>query len=52
MESAKAFIQRLNDDPVFADEVREEIKAKREAGAANYYEVIIPIAAERGYNVV
>lgn len=51
MGTAKEFLQRLNDDQAFANEVAEAIKEKREAGATNYYETIIPVAAERGYEV-
>lgn len=51
MKTSKEFFERLVNDEAFAAQVEEAIKAKREAGAANYYETIIPTANELGYEV-
>ena len=51
MKTSKEFFERLKTDEAFAKEVGEKIAAKREAGAANYYETIIPVAAELDYEV-
>ena len=51
MKTSKEFFERLKTDEAFAKEVGEKIAAKREAGAANYYETIIPVAEELGYEV-
>lgn len=51
MKTSQEFWKRLAEDEVFAGLVSEEAKAKREAGASNYYETIIPIANEHGYEL-
>lgn len=51
MMTSKEFFERIANDEAFAKEVSEAVKAKREAGAANYYETIIPAAAEYGYEI-
>ncbi len=51
MKTSKEFFDRLTNDESFAREVEEAIKAKREAGAQSYYETIIPVVAERGYEI-
>ena len=51
MKTSKEFFERLKADEAFAKEVGEKIAAKREAGATSYYETIIPVAAELGYEV-
>ena len=51
MKSSKEFFDRLRNDEAFSKEVAEAIIAKREAGAENYYDVYIPVANERGYEL-
>ena len=51
MKTAKAFFERLQSDEAFAQKVNESIQARREAGARNYYETFIPVAAENGYEL-
>ena len=51
MKTAKELFERLKTDEAFAKEFSEALTAKREAGAKNYYETIIPAAEERGYEL-
>ena len=51
MKTAEELFERLKTDEVFAKEFGEALTAKREAGAKNYYETIIPAGEERGYAV-
>ena len=51
MKTAKEFIQKLNSDEAFARQVNEAIQAKRDAGAKDYTEALIPVAAELGYEI-
>ena len=51
MKTAKEFFEQLKTDEAFAKEVTEAVTAKREAGAKNYYETFIPVAAEYGYEI-
>ena len=51
MKTAKEFFERIQNDEAFAKEIAEACQAKRDAGATNYYETIIPVAEERGYEV-
>lgn len=51
MRSSKEFFERLTTDEVFARAVGDAISLRREQGAANYHETIIPVAAEYGYEV-
>ena len=51
MKSAKELFERLKTDEAFAKEFAEALKVKREAGAKNYYETMIPTANEFGYEV-
>ena len=51
MKTAKEFIQRLKDDEAFAKEVNERIQAKKDAGAKDYSEALLPAAAALGYEI-
>ena len=51
MKSAKEFLERLNSDPDFAKEFSQKMLEKKEAGAKDQYDAIIPIAAELGYEI-
>lgn len=51
MATTKELFERLSTDQAFAEQFTEAIKARREAGAANYYETVIPVAAQFGYEV-
>ena len=51
MKTANELFERLKTDEAFAKEFAEALKSKREAGAKNQYETIIPTAKENGYSV-
>lgn len=51
MKTSKEFFDRLKTDEAFVKEVETGLAAKREAGAANYYETFIPVAADLGYEI-
>lgn len=51
MMTSKEFFERLESDESFAQKVSDEIIAKREAGAKDYYETFLPVAAENGYSL-
>ena len=51
MKTSKEFIERLQSDEEFAKEVAEKVREKAEAGATDYKEIWIPIAAEYGYEI-
>lgn len=51
MATTKDLFERLGKEPEFAEKFTECIEAKRKEGASNYYETIIPAAAEFGYDV-
>ena len=51
MKSSKELFERLSKDEAFAKEFATAITAKREAGAANYFETVIPAAADFGYEI-
>ncbi|MBR5088799.1 MAG: hypothetical protein IK093_05180 [Ruminiclostridium sp.] len=51
MKTAKELFERLRTDEAFAKEFDEAIKVKREAGAESIYEMFIPVAAERDYEL-
>ena len=51
MKTAKEFTERLNSDEAFAKQVSEKVKAKKDAGAKDYTEALIPVAAELGYEI-
>jgi len=51
MKTSKEFFERLQNDESFAKEVAEAVQAKRNAGAADYYETFIPVAADHGYEI-
>ena len=51
MKSSKEFFEKLSNDEAFAKEVGNAIQARREAGAEDYYETIIPVAEELGYEI-
>ena len=51
MKTAEELFNRLKTDEAFASEFAGALTAKREAGAANYYETMIPAANEAGYEL-
>ena len=51
MKTAKEFIEKLQNDEAFAKQVNEGIEAKKAAGAQDYSEALIPVAAELGYEI-
>lgn len=51
MKTSKEFIERLNSDKAFNEELNEKLKAKRESGATSVYETLIPAASELGYTI-
>lgn len=51
MKTSKEFFERLGSDEPFTREIVDGINAKRNSGAKNYYETIIPVAAEHGYEL-
>lgn len=51
MKSAKELIARLQSDEAFSKEYTEAVKAKQESGIKDVYEIIIPVAAQFGYDV-
>lgn len=51
MADTKELFEKLQNDPEFFQQFTDLIKARREAGASNYYETVIPVAAEYGYEV-
>jgi len=51
MKTTKEFFERLQSDETFAKEISEAYKAKVEAGEQDYKAIIIPIAAEKGYEL-
>ena len=51
MKSSKEFFERLQNDEAFSKEISDAIAARRDAGARNYYETVIPVAEEHGYEI-
>ena len=51
MKKATDLFKRLKTDEAFAKDFTEALKARREAGAKNYYETVIPSAEEFGYSI-
>ena len=51
MKTSKEFFERVQNDEAFAKEVNEAFQAKRESGAKNVKEVVIPVAADFGYEI-
>ena len=51
MKTAKEFMQKLTSDEAFAKQVNDAIQAKKDAGAKDYTEALLPVAAELGYEV-
>ena len=51
MKSSKELFERLGSDEAFVKAFSEAVAAKREAGAANYFETVIPAAADFGYEI-
>lgn len=51
MKSVKELLNDLNSNEAIAKEFADALREKREAGAHNYYETIIPVAEEMGYAV-
>ena len=51
MKTAKEFIERLQSDEAFAKAVSDGIQAKKDAGARDYTEALLPVAAELGYEI-
>ena len=51
MKTAKEFIEKLQSDEAFAKQVNDGIQKKKDAGAQDYAEALIPVAAELGYEI-
>ena len=51
MKTAKEFIEKMKSDEAFAKLVNDGIEAKKAAGAQDYTEALIPVAAELGYEI-
>jgi len=51
VKTSKEFFDRLRTDKDFADEISVALQQKREVGAKSYYETLIPVANERGYEL-
>ncbi len=51
MKSAKELFERLKTDKEFAKQFNDLVQAKRASGANNYYDIMIPAAAELGYEL-
>ncbi|MBR5088788.1 MAG: hypothetical protein IK093_05120 [Ruminiclostridium sp.] len=51
MKTSKELFERLRSDEAFAKDFSEVLTAKRENGANNCYEAIIPAAAGFGYEL-
>ena len=51
MKTAKEFIEKLKNDEAFAKQVSEGINGKKAAGAKDYTEALLPVAAELGYEI-
>ncbi len=51
MKTAHEFLEKVSNDEAFAKQVAEGIRAKKEAGAKDYIEALIPVAAELGYEI-
>ena len=51
MKTAKEFLERIANDEAFAKAVSDGIQAKKDAGAKDYTEALLPVAAELGYEI-
>ena len=51
MKTAKEFIEKLKNDEAFSKQVNDGIQAKKAAGAKDYTEALLPVAAELGYEI-
>ena len=51
MKTVREFIEKLNDDKAFAEEVSTKVKERIEAGETDYKAIWIPVAAEYGYEL-
>ena len=51
MKTAKEFVEKIANDEAFAKAVNEAIQAKKNAGAKDYTEALIPVAASLGYEI-
>ena len=51
MKTAKEFVEKLGSDEAFAKQVNDAIQAKKDAGAKDYTEALLPVAAELGYEI-
>ena len=51
MKTAKEFVERLQNDEAFVKAVNDGIEARKNAGAKDYTEALIPVAAELGYEI-
>lgn len=51
MKTLKDFMERMQTDEEFAKTINEAVQARRQAGASNAYEALIPAAAEAGYEI-
>ena len=51
MKTAKEFLERIANDEAFAKAVSDGIQAKKDSGAKDYTEALLPVAAELGYEI-
>ena len=51
MGTSRELIEKLQSDEEFAKEFGAALQARREAGAKDVFETLIPVAAEYGYEV-
>ena len=51
MANEKEFLKKMMDDKAFDAQVRDAVKAKKDAGAKDYNEAIVSVAKELGYEV-
>lgn len=51
MKTAKEFIEKLRTDEAFAKQMNEGVQKKKDAGAPDYVDAILAVAAELGYEV-
>ncbi len=51
MKSSKELFERLQKDEEFAKQFADLVQSKRDSGAKNYYETLIPAASELGYEL-
>lgn len=51
MKTAQEFLEKIKNDEAFAKQVAQGIQVKKDAGAKDYIEALIPTAAELGYEI-